>query len=167
MEDMMQTIAPRSQPVEAPSDYPFPKDETNHIPWERVTQQLDKSRNFWIATVRPDGRPHVAPLWAVWHGNVLYFEGSPATRWARNLAVNPAASMNLESGLDVVIVEGRAESFRLEPELRGRLIDAWAAKYGEYGPNQETEELFRLIPRTIRAWSASMEDGARWSFDGV
>ncbi len=130
-------------------------------------QQLDASRNYWLATVRPNGRPHVAPLWAVWHGNVLYFEGSPTTRWARNLADNPAASMNLESGLDVVIVEGRAEMFRLEPELRGRLIDAWANKYGEYGPNPSTEELFRLVPRTVRAWSQSMEDGARWSFDGA
>jgi hypothetical protein len=96
---------------------------------------------------------------------VLYFEGSSTTRWARNLARNPAASINLESGIDAVILEGIAEYFTLEPRLRDRLMAAWAEKYGQYGPDADTEGIFRFIPQTARAWSESLTDGTRWTFD--
>src|SRR4051794_13205580 len=96
-------------PVDAPPDYPFPKTEDGMVPWSRVKDLLEQSRYYWLATVRPDGRPHVAPLWGAWVDDFLYFDGSPQTRWARNIAANAAASVNLESGNDVVIVEGTVE----------------------------------------------------------
>lgn len=160
----MSRPAPQSQPLEAPADYPFPKNDDGHIPWSRVLEQLQRSRNYWLATVRADGRPHVAPLWGIWLDDRLYFEGEPTTRWARNLAANPSVSANLENGCDVVIVEGLAELFTLDPELRLRLIEEWRVKYGMYGPQPDTEQLYRLQPRVVRAWSESMLDGARWKF---
>jgi nitroimidazol reductase NimA-like FMN-containing flavoprotein (pyridoxamine 5'-phosphate oxidase superfamily) len=153
---------PKALPLDAPADYPFPKSDEGLLPWSNVLAQLEQSRIYWLATVRPDGRPHVAPLWGGWVDNALYFEGSPQTRWARNLAVNPAASINLESGIDVVIAEGTVSFFPLSDELRSRLIDLWSVKYGQYGPQPDTEAMFRFVPRTVRAFGESLQDGARW-----
>lgn len=153
---------PQALPLDAPPDYPFPKSEEGFIPWPTVHERLQTSRIYWLATMRPDGRPHVAPLWGGWLDNALYFEGSPTTRWARNLAANPAVSINLESGIDVVITEGTAGFVPLSDELRARLIALWSEKYGQYGPQPDTEGMFRFVPRTVRAFSESLQDGARW-----
>lgn len=152
-------------PVEAPAEYPFPKTEDGMVSWSRAKDLLQQSRYYWLATVRPDGRPHVAPLWGGWVDDLLYFDGSPQTRWGRNIAANPAASVNLESGNDVVIVEGTVEFLITDPELSARLFDIWTEKYGRYQPEAGTRGIYRLRPRSARAWSTEdMQDGARWFF---
>jgi hypothetical protein len=153
---------PEAVPLDAPPDYPFPKAGEAHVPWSKVQEQLENAHNYWLATTRPDGRPHVAPLWGIWLDNVLYFEGGANTRWARNMAINPSASINLESGSEAVIAEGTAKFFPLAAPLRDRLIAAWAEKYGRFGPQHDTDGLFRFVPRVVRAWSESLDDGARW-----
>ncbi len=63
---------------------------------------------FFVATVRPDGRPHSAGVGAVWVDDALYFVGGPGTRRSRNLAANPACSISVRlRGLDLVL-EGDA-----------------------------------------------------------
>jgi general stress protein 26 len=158
------STAPRATPLDAPADYPFPKGEDGLLSWSSVEGRLQGSRIYWLATARPDGRPHVAPLWGVWHDNALYFEGSPSTRWAKNLAANPSASVNLESGIDVVVAEGTAGFVPLAGEIRDRLIELWGAKYGQYGPNADTDGMFRFVPKTARAFGESLTDGTRWVF---
>jgi nitroimidazol reductase NimA-like FMN-containing flavoprotein (pyridoxamine 5'-phosphate oxidase superfamily) len=154
-------------PVEAPADYPFPKHQDGFLPWSRTREQLINARYYWLATARPDGRTHVAPLWGAWVDDLLYFDGSPETRWARNIAANPAASVNLESGNDVVIVEGTVEFVTADAELAARLVEVWTDKYGRFQPEADTRGIFRLRPRSARAWSTeNMEDGARWFFSG-
>jgi general stress protein 26 len=150
--------------LDAPPEYGFSQRAEERIAWASVLDRLERSRIYWLATGRPDGRPHVAPLWGIWLDNVLYFEGGSTTRWARNLAQNPNASINLESGIDAVILEGHGAAVPLAPSLRDRLIAAWAAKYGQYGPDAQSEEIFLFVPRTARAWSESLEDGTRWTF---
>jgi nitroimidazol reductase NimA-like FMN-containing flavoprotein (pyridoxamine 5'-phosphate oxidase superfamily) len=153
-------------PVEAPAEYPFPKNEDGMVSWSRAKDLLERSRYYWLATVRPDGRPHVAPLWGAWEEDLLYFDGSPQTRWGRNIAANPAASVNLESGNDVVIVEGTVEFLITDAELSARLVDIWTEKYARYQPEAGTRGIYRLRPRSARAWSTeTMQDGARWFFN--
>ena len=36
------------------------------LPWAEAERRLTASHDFWCATVRPDGRPHVMPVWGVW-----------------------------------------------------------------------------------------------------
>jgi hypothetical protein len=151
-------------PVDAPGNYPFPSDTAASLPWEQVDAQLRESRLYWLATTRPDGRPHVAPLWGAWVDDAFYFQGAPTSRWARNLATNPAASLNLESGSDVVIVDGDVDFVQTGPALATILIDAWQTKYGAMAPAPETEGVFRLRARTVRAWGDSLQDAARWRF---
>src|SRR5437899_718923 len=57
--------------------------------WAEARRQVEEARIYWLATVRPDGRPHVAPLFAVWLDGGLYFATGPDERKAKNLARNP------------------------------------------------------------------------------
>lgn len=150
---------------EAPSSYPFGSNEAPLLPWSHVMERLQKARYYWLATARPDGRPHVTPVWGVWVDEALYFDGSPFTRWARNLDANPALSVHLDNGDDVVILEGVAEDLTTEAELGVRIVEAWDGKYGRLHPDPAGDGIRRLRPRTARAWSSeSLQDGTRWRF---
>ncbi len=156
---------PRATPPQAPQSYPFPKATDGLLPWAHPLERLERARNYWLATTRPDGRSHVTPLWGVWVDGSLYFDGLPTTRWARNLAANPAASVHLESGDDVVILEGTVDDIVTDADLGARIVGAWDAKYGRLHPKPDTQVIFRFRPRTARAWSsASLVDGTRWTF---
>ncbi|MCI0404444.1 MAG: pyridoxamine 5'-phosphate oxidase family protein [Acidobacteria bacterium] len=105
-----------------------PRSAKGMIEWPAVSEQLRKSRNYWIGTTRPDGRPHVMPVWGVWVEDKLYFSTHRRSRKARNLAANPAVVAHLESGDDVVIVEGTAREVASKTQL-APVDDAYFAKY--------------------------------------
>ena len=65
-------------------------------------------RNVWAATVRPDGRPHLAPVWFVVSDGKWYVVTAPDSVKARNLQRNDQISLALEDGDDPYVVEGRA-----------------------------------------------------------
>jgi nitroimidazol reductase NimA-like FMN-containing flavoprotein (pyridoxamine 5'-phosphate oxidase superfamily) len=83
------------------------------LPWSRARDQLvagasQSGTSFFLATTRPDGRPHVAGVGVTWYDGDLYFQTGPRTRKARNLAANPAATISVGlDGIDVVL-EGQA-----------------------------------------------------------
>jgi general stress protein 26 len=104
------------------------------VEWDVTRERLAAAEVYWLTTVRPDGRPHVTPLIAVWVGEALYFSTGRDERKARNLAGNANCVMTtgcnaLGEGFDIV-VEGRAERVRDEERLR-RVAAAYLAKYGE------------------------------------
>lgn len=63
---------------------------------------------FFVATVRPDGRPHSTGVGAVWVDDALYFKGGPGTRRSRNLAQNPACSISVRLRSIDLVLEGEA-----------------------------------------------------------
>ncbi len=115
--------------------YGIPKDIEGLLPWSWAEERLRNSLNYWVATTRPDRRPHAAPVWGAWIEGAFYFEGGSHTRRGRNIAANPAVVIHIESGDDIVIVEGTAEEMaRPDAQLVERLIGAFAQKYGpKYG----------------------------------
>jgi len=158
-------FTPRATILSAPSMYGFPTETAHLLPWSFAETRLVGASNYWLATARPDGRPHVTPLWGVWIDNALYLDGYPTARWARNVARNPIASVNLESGADVVIVEGVIDDVVTNDELGQRIVTSWNAKYGRLAPEPSTRGIFRLRPLVARGWSQSnLSDGTRWEF---
>ncbi|HEV8194237.1 MAG TPA: pyridoxamine 5'-phosphate oxidase family protein [Ktedonobacterales bacterium] len=159
---------PTARPAIAPPDYGFPREAAGFLPWPFALELLEQTRIYWLATTYPDGRPHLAPLWGVWVEGVFYFDGGSSTRWARNLAANPAAAMHLERGQAVVIVDGRADYVQLDARLSAKIVQAWDTKYGRLHPKPVDDGIFRLRPRTARGWSTEdLTDGTRWQFDGA
>ncbi len=160
----------RSRPV-LPADYGVPEGAEGLLPWSWAVERLEQARNYWFSTTRPDGRPHAIPAWAVWLDGALYFEGSPQTRRARNLAVNPALVVHLESGDEVVILEGEAHAAGPpERPLAKQLAGAFTAKYAathDYRPAPEQWDnggLWAMRPHLAFAWSQFPNTLTRWHF---
>ena len=101
-------------------------------PWSQVETVLESAELFWLSTVRSDGRPHVAPLPAVWHEGRLHFCTGADEQKAVNIERNPQVALTTgndrwKEGIDVV-VEGAAE--RIEDDSRLQVLaDLWRSKY--------------------------------------
>jgi hypothetical protein len=157
---------PRGARLEMPRGYEVASGD-ELLPWAWAVERLERAENYWLATTRPDGRPHVTPVWGVWVDGALYFDGIPTARWARNLAANPALAAHLESGDAVVVIEGTAEDLVTEADLGASIVAAWQAKYGRLLPRPATSGILRLRPRAARAWSRFPDDATRWRFAGA
>lgn len=96
-----------------------PTEGTGLLPWQWATDRLTRSHDYWIATVWPDGRPHVTPVWGVWRDDALWFSCSRRSRKARNLEANPVAVATTDDPANPVIVEGEvAQVLERDPLLR-------------------------------------------------
>lgn len=150
-------------------DYGIAADTDGLLPWQYVSNQMAKARNYWIGTVRPDGRPHVTPVWGVWVDEIFYFGMGPRSVKARNLVANPALVVHLESGDDVVILEGEAEWLAAaDPALWARIADGYAAKYDGFRPDPPTAQqpFITLRPKRALGWLEKdfVRSATRWSF---
>lgn len=154
-------------------NYGISEDEEGLLSWEWVSGRMSESRNYWISTTRPGGRPHAAPVWGVWVEETLYFGTAPSSRKARNLAHNPNVAVHLESGDEAVIVEGVAEELTApDPSLSERIVEAYAAKYEDPETGGEfqlgsTEGLKTVRPGVVFAWLERdfPNTATRWVFE--
>jgi PPOX class probable F420-dependent enzyme len=89
--------------------------------------RLQHEQICWLATVRPDGRAHLTPIWFVWLNDVFWICCNTQTVKARNMRVNPSVSVSLESGSDPVVIEGSAVLH--ERPYPGDVIEAFHAKF--------------------------------------
>ncbi len=143
-------------------------DEEGMLSLDWAREQLEKSRNYWVATTRPDGRPHVSPVWGIWLDDCTMFGTSRESRKGRNLAANPEVVVHVESGDDVVILEGRVEELTDRATLV-RYADAYEAKY-DIRPNVDTpgenDVTYLLRPRVVLAWTEHdfLKTPVRWEF---
>ena len=123
---------------------------------------LDRARTAVLATVRADGRPHVAPIWFDLDGDVLIFTTGESTVKARNMRRDPRVSLCVdeeEPPFHFVAIEGTAELSSGDPDLL-----YWATRIGgrymgsdradEYGRRNavEGELLVRVAPQKIVAY---------------
>ena len=151
-------------------DYGIHESSEGLLAWDFVDEQMTQSRNYWIGTTRPDGRPHAAPVWGVWVEGAFYFGSSPNARKARNLDANPALVVHLESGDETVILEGTAVKLTsMSAELYEAFGTAYAAKYKGFKPNSpsETEPIYTMLIQSALAWLEAdfPRTATRWELD--
>ena len=97
--------------------------------WTEARRRLAEADSYWLATVQPDGRPHLVPVLAVWVDGALHFVASPTSRKGRNLARDPSCVIAARGdGIDLV-VEGEAVKVTDDHRLH-RAADAYETKYG-------------------------------------
>jgi nitroimidazol reductase NimA-like FMN-containing flavoprotein (pyridoxamine 5'-phosphate oxidase superfamily) len=112
-------------------------DDAAVTPWSEVRERLTDESTHWLATVHPEGRPHVVPVGAVWLDGAVYFTTGQGTRKGKNLEQNSHCAITFASrGYDLVI-EGEAAKMRDEDKLR-RLAEVY----------------------TSQGWPATVRDGA-------
>lgn len=95
-----------------------------------IDERLRRELMMWLSTVRPDGRPHLVPVWFLWDGETILIFSQPNQQKLRNLQHNPNVVVALdtaEQGDDVVMIEGKAELLD-DPKVSAAL-PAYAEKY--------------------------------------
>jgi nitroimidazol reductase NimA-like FMN-containing flavoprotein (pyridoxamine 5'-phosphate oxidase superfamily) len=158
----------------------FSSDDAVPTEWERGRRILQEAEIYWLSSVRPDGRPHVTPLLAIWLDGALYFCTGDSERKARNLATNQhcilTTGRNTLDGVDVV-VEGEAATVSDRAEL-AQVADTFESKYGSHFTSPEGNWfglgdairgggvlVFRVPPSTAFGFGkGSTSSQTRWRF---
>lgn len=162
----------RSRPT-VPEGYGLPTSTEGMLEWAQVEQRLIEAKHYWLATVRPDGRPHVVPRWGVWLDGRFWYDGAPTTRHSRNLQDNSQVSLNLENGWEAVIVEGVSEPTRAEADDLGVRLSRAYGKYREMGYDPGPDSwagkdgggLRVITPARALAWFSFPTDMTRFTFE--
>ena len=148
------------------------------VPWADVERILGSAEIFWLSTVRPDGRPHVTPLPAVWDGDALHICTGDQEQKAANLRRNPHCALStgtdkLHDGTDVV-VEGNAERITDHDRLV-ELAALWKARHDwDYRVLDDafddgaghTGLVYAVRPAKVLVFGKKPHSQTRYRFDG-
>ena len=145
-----------------------PNESGGLLPWAWAEERLLRSHDYWLATVRPDGAPHVMPVWAVWAQGAAWFSSSGASRKTRNLAADARAVITTDDPLHPVVVEGVATRV-VDPEAIARFAHWVNTKYETDYPDAFFTEnaCFCLTPATVFSLDEANFAGSptRWTFE--
>jgi len=153
-----------SRPV-MPARYGTSKSPKGLLDWTWARERLNRSHNYVIVTVRPDGRPHAMGMHGLWFEDNFYFGTGDATRKAKNLAANSNCILINEQLDELIIVEGTAKKIQYDEVPQG-LSDASERKYGWPMEPRAGGALFKVTPRTVFAFPEKQFATAltRWKF---
>jgi PPOX class probable F420-dependent enzyme len=133
---------------------------------DEIVDFIDHSRTATMATVGPNGRPHLIAMWyAVLDGEV-WFETKAKSQKAVNLRRDPTITVMIEDGktydtLRGVSIDGRAEIVDNDPDLLLRVgISVWERYTGPYSEEMKpfVEQMMnnriavRVVPTRLRSW---------------
>jgi len=91
--------------------------------------RLEREHIVWLCTVRPDGSPHLAPVWFVYRQGTWWICTNDGAAKVRNMVRDPRVSLALDNPGDAPIVaEGRA--LLHHAEFPNATAEAFATKYG-------------------------------------
>jgi len=93
-------------------------DEATVTPWPEARDRLTHGIGQWLATTRPDGRPHVMPVGVVWLDDRLYFTSGQGTVKGANLEHNSYCVITTRSDDYDLVVEGEAAKLSDEAKLQ-------------------------------------------------
>ena len=129
------------------------------IQWSWVVERMTEARSYWVATARPGGHPHVVPVWGVWLDDRFHFFTDHDSLKARNIRRDSRAVVHLESGDNVVILEGEIARRPAAAEIVG----AYEAKY-DMSLGQATGDVYTLNVSKALAWTESdfPKTATRW-----
>jgi PPOX class probable F420-dependent enzyme len=140
------------------------------LSWSWAEERLSKSHNYWVATRQPDGRPHVMPVWGVWHDSRLWFSSSLGSRKTRNLSADPRCAISTDNAQEPVVVEGKAELVT-DRDALAVILDRINTKYETaLGPetlDPAVNASFRVRPTLVFALTEDDFTGSptRWAFE--
>jgi PPOX class probable F420-dependent enzyme len=134
----------------------------------------------WLATINPDGSPHVTGIGALWTDGSFWFETGKNTRKGKNLARDPRCTLSVATHEFDLVVAGEA-TLVTEPATVAGLAARWAAegwpaRVDDSGTALTAEfsapsagpppwHVYRLTPRTAMALGTVEPGGAtRWRF---
>jgi F420H(2)-dependent biliverdin reductase len=118
---------------------------------EENLQKLEQKQIIWLACVRPDGRPHLTPVWFVFYRGKFYIATDPKNIKVRNLKNNPHAVLALEDGLHPVICETTGS--QISPPWEVAIVDLFKQKYQwDLTTEKQYHDLWGFTPVKWLAW---------------
>lgn len=134
----------------------------------------------WLATINPDGSPHVTGIGALWADDCFWFETGRSSRKGRNLARDPRCTLSVAAREFDLVVAGDAIEVT-DPATVASLAERWAAagwparpdhtglaltaEYSAPSAGPPPWHVYRLVPRTATALGIVEPGGAtRWRF---
>jgi pyridoxine/pyridoxamine 5'-phosphate oxidase len=109
------------------------------LEWDRLTARLERGvtqapetggpnrHTCWLATINPDGSPHVTGIGAIWVDGMFWFETGDATRKGKNLARDPRCSLSVALQDFDLTVEGEAHKVTDRATV-AQMAERWAAE---------------------------------------
>lgn len=151
--------------------YGLPKGTTGLLPWKWAENKLRLSHNYWIITVRPDGRPHAMVVWGLWTDGCFYFGTGRQSRKAKNLAKNSHCVVGTEEADHAVIVEGTAEPV-MDVDFLRQYLCLYEKKYNfdmsgfEVDILNLKEPVYRIRPAVVFGLDEkkTLNAATRWRF---
>ncbi len=161
---------PRAKRLTSPG-YGFEKVEQpgEALPWEQVSKLIADARNYWLVTATKTGRPHAAPVWAIWDDGRLFFSTSRLSRKGVNIEANPRVVVHLDHERAAVILDGVAERVT-EKEAIDRYARATVDKYAWEGDMDELladpdNAVYVVHPHIAFTYEENLgETATRWEF---
>jgi PPOX class probable F420-dependent enzyme len=131
-------------------------------PARRIDRLLRSEPVLWLSSVRPDGGPHLVPIWFSWDGLEVLIASKPNAQKVRNLRANPSVMLALgepEDDFDVGLLEGRAELLDTHAAdgLPSSHFDKYAARMAAIGLSRDEflatySQLIRIRPTRFLPW---------------
>ena len=119
---------------------------------EQQKASIRETDDFWLATVRPTGAPHLVPIWAILVDEVIYMATPPKSQKVRNLLANSGAVLALPDTRNVLIMEGKSRI--LEQNAPAGVFERFKEKYDwSFTPGGEWI-LLDFVPFKIIRWGS-------------
>jgi hypothetical protein len=158
-------MKPRVEQLSLPPEYGKPAEL---LDWADVDRQLREATAYWVASVRPDGRPHTVPRDGLLIDDTWYYGGSDATVHNRNLVTNPALSMHIGDGITAIIVEGVAKRETPGEDVAEKMAGEHNRKYSHYGKataqQYASTASWALKAQRVIAWTNLPVNATRFIF---
>ena len=144
---------------------------TGLLPWRWAEERLISSRDYWVVTTWPDGRPHAMPVWGMWDEGALWFSSSGRSRKVRNLRADPRCVVTTQDTANPVVVEGVADIVTDSVAL-SRTIALMNAKYSVKYTVDFLDPAVNATVRVRPLWAFGLVHDdfsgspTRWRFDG-
>ena len=135
---------------------------------------------FWLATIDPDGRPHVTGVGVFWTDGAFWFTSGERTRKSRNLARDPRCTLSIATEEFDLVVEGEARKVTdpaaVADLARHAAAGGWPARVDDSGAALTAEysapsagpppwHVYRLVPAAATGLQTVDPGGAtRWTF---
>jgi DNA-binding IclR family transcriptional regulator len=128
------------------------------LPAEQIKSFLNGPWSARLACLRPDGTPHVIPVWQEWDGKAFSVIAWQGSQWADYVQQNPNVSLTVDEPwqpLRRVVARGNAERVVGNPADLSALIARLMRRY----LGRESTELnsqiacaFRIVPLNMSGW---------------
>jgi PPOX class probable F420-dependent enzyme len=133
---------------------------------DEIVEFIDHSRTATMATVGPNGRPHLIAMWYAVLDGEIWFETKAKSQKAVNLRRDPTITVMIEDGqtyntLRGVSIDGQAEIVDSDPDLLLRVgISVWERYTGPYSEDMKpfVDQMMnnriavRVVPTRLRSW---------------